>query len=82
MSHYLGDACPGGHRADPSLLPYACLECGQRFELRSSTNQRASTLEAHWSATGHGPRQAQADAIDRARANLVGDDAPPPEHVG
>lgn len=53
---------------------YVCLECGATAALRW-------VLEAHWHATGHGPRQRQADAIDRARYGLLGDDAPPPEDV-
>jgi hypothetical protein len=62
--------------------PYACVECGQRFAILSPRPPfLRSSLKAHWQASGHGPRQVQADAIDRARFSLLGDEAPPPEDV-
>lgn len=59
--------------------PYVCLECGLRFAQRSGA--APTSLEAHWRATGHGPRQVHEDAIDRARFSLLGDAAPPPTDV-
>lgn len=55
-------------------MSFVCLECGTPWADRP-------TLEQHWRASGHGPRQVQADAIDRARFSLLGDAAPPPVDV-
>jgi hypothetical protein len=55
-------------------LPFACIECGASFDTRLG-------LERHWAATGDGPRQQQADAIDRARWSVMGDAAPTPLRV-
>jgi hypothetical protein len=55
---------------DP-LPTLVCLECGERFSTRPE-------LVVHWTAQGHGPSQVAADAIDRARFSVLGDDAPPP----
>ncbi len=53
---------------------FVCVECGLKFR------QRASLL-AHWHSTGHGPKQRQADSLDRARASISAGDAPPPTRV-
>ena len=60
--------------------PFVCFECGARFALRAGVGADGS-LEGHWRTAGHGPRQVQEDAIDRARFSLLGDDAPPPTDI-
>lgn len=53
--------------ADP--LPFACLECGDRFATRDH-------LESHWFNTGHGPSRVQDAALHAARLSVGrGDDA-------
>ncbi len=54
--------------------PFVCVGCGLTFR------QRAGLL-AHWESTGHGPKQRQADGLDRARASISADDAPAPTRV-
>ena len=51
-----------------------CIECGIRFSARRN-------LEQHWHDHGHGPRQVQLDAIDRARISVLGDAAPDPQRA-
>ena len=50
---------------------FVCIECGAGFTRRGG-------LRAHWLRFGHGPKQQQEDAVDRARWTLFGEDAPPP----
>jgi hypothetical protein len=54
--------------------PFVCVGCGLTFRRRAG-------LLAHWEVTGHGPKQQQADSLDRARASISGDDVPPPTRV-
>ncbi|MGO9208012.1 MAG: hypothetical protein ACLQBX_17825 [Candidatus Limnocylindrales bacterium] len=49
--------------------PLVCVGCGLTFRRRAG-------LLAHWEVTGHGPKQRQADSLDRARASISGDDVP------
>ncbi|MGO9178516.1 MAG: hypothetical protein ACLQHS_04450 [Candidatus Limnocylindrales bacterium] len=54
--------------------PFVCVGCGLMFRRRAG-------LLAHWEVTGHGPKQQQADSLDRARASISEDDAPPPTRL-
>lgn len=54
------------------MKSHVCLECGEMFE-------GMAALRLHWRSYGHGPKQAQLDAIDRARFSIMGEAAPEPE---
>jgi hypothetical protein len=43
--------------------------------------RRRAGLLAHWEVTGHGPKQQQADSLDRARASISEDEVPPPTRL-
>lgn len=43
--------------------PLVCVNCGWRYP-------SARSLRKHWDLYGHGPRNVQADAIDRGRASI------------
>ena len=54
--------------------PFVCVGCGLMFRRRAG-------LLAHWEVTGHGPKQQQADSLDRARASISEDEVPPPTRL-
>lgn len=56
------------------IARYPCQECGQPFDSREEQKR-------HWQDFGHGPNQVQADAVDRARWGVMGDEAPDPVFV-
>lgn len=58
-----------------TIARYPCQECGQPFDSREDQKR-------HWQDFGHGPNQVQADAVDRARWGVMGDEAPDPVMVG
>jgi hypothetical protein len=61
---------------EPAAIPdrYVCVECGESYPLRAE-------LREHFREEGHGPRQTQADALDRARWSVMGEAVPPPRRV-
>lgn len=57
-----------------AIARFPCFECGEPFD---DVAQRA----VHYLTFGHGFEQVQADALDRARWGVMGDDAPAPTNV-
>jgi hypothetical protein len=51
-------------------MSFVCIQCGATFERKTAPGMTPS-LQKHWAANGHGPKNTQDIQIERAKSNLV-----------